>query len=77
MVSMQAIRNFVRNRLAAYGALALASLSCGEGPISNAGVTARRRWPHGPWCRTSRGACDQLRRRLPAQKGFGHIRAGR
>ena len=29
MVSMQAIRNFVRNRLAAYGALALASLTLG------------------------------------------------
>ncbi len=29
MVSMQAIRNFVRNRLAAYGALALASLLLG------------------------------------------------
>ena len=27
MVSMQAIRNFVRDRLAAYGALALASLT--------------------------------------------------
>ena len=29
MVSMQAIRNFVRDRLAAYGALALASLTLG------------------------------------------------